>query len=58
VKLLTEAKKECKALEILKDKKLLEWKREYKLEEQEFSDDVSQKGFIRKARLASLKDSS
>jgi flagellar FliJ protein len=54
VKLLTEAKKECKALEILRDKKLAEWKREYKLEEQEFTDDVSQKGFIRKTRIAAL----
>jgi flagellar FliJ protein len=52
VKLLTEAKKECKVLEILRDKKLAEWKREFKLEEQEFTDDVSQKGFIRKTRTA------
>jgi flagellar protein FliJ len=52
VRLLTEAKKECKVLEILRDKKLAEWKREHKLEEQEFTDDVSQKGFIRKTRIA------
>jgi flagellar export protein FliJ len=58
VKLLTEAKKECKVLEILRDKKLAEWKREYKIEEQEFTDDVSQKGFIRKTRTAALQASS
>ncbi|MGB7567854.1 MAG: flagellar export protein FliJ [Chitinivibrionales bacterium] len=57
VKLLTEAKRECKVLEILRDKKLAEWKREYKIEEQEFTDDVSQKGFIRKTRTAALQAS-
>lgn len=58
VKLLTEAKKESKALEILRDKKFAEWKHEYKLEEQESTDDVSQKGFIRKTRTAALQASS
>jgi flagellar FliJ protein len=51
--LLTEAKKETRVLEILKEKKLAQWKKEYKMEEQEFVDDVSQKGHIRKMRAAS-----
>jgi len=42
------ARKQSRVLEILKEKKLLEWKKEYHLEEQEFVDDVSQKGFIRR----------
>jgi flagellar export protein FliJ len=52
VRMLMEAKKETKALEILRDKKLAEWKHENKLHDQEFTDDVSQKGFIRKTRDA------
>jgi flagellar protein FliJ len=52
VRMLLEAKKETKALEILRDKKLAEWKHDNKLREQEFTDDVSQKGFIKKTRTA------
>jgi flagellar FliJ protein len=52
VGMLMEAKKETKALEILRDKKLAEWKHDNKLREQEFTDDVSQKGFIKKTRAA------
>ena len=52
VRMLMEAKKETKALEILRDKKLVEWKHDNKLREQEFTDDVSQKGFIKKTRTA------
>ena len=52
VRMLMEAKKETKALEILRDKKLAEWKHDNKLREQEFTDDVSQKGFIKKSRTA------
>ena len=49
---LTNAKKETRALEILRDNKLAQWKRDYAREEQEFTDDVSQKGYIRAARTA------
>jgi flagellar protein FliJ len=42
------ARKECRILEILKEKKLGRWKKEYRMEEQKFTDDISQKGYIRK----------
>ncbi len=51
---LTEAKKECRALEILKEKKWSRWKRDNKREEQEAIDDISQKGYIRKTRNAAV----
>lgn len=54
---LAQARRETKTLEIVRDKKLAEWKRENKLKEQEFTDDVSQKGFIRKTRAAGLQAS-
>ena len=44
---LTEAKRESKTLEILRDKKRSQWKLDYKREEQEIIDDVSQKKYIR-----------
>jgi flagellar FliJ protein len=49
---LTEAKKESRALEILKEKKLLRWKRDNKREEQETLDDITQKEYIRKTRTS------
>jgi flagellar protein FliJ len=49
---LTEAKKETRALEILRDEKQAQWKREYARKEQKFTDDVSQKGHIRASRAA------
>ena len=52
VRSLTEAKKERRALEILRDKKREQWKLDYMQEERKFTDDVSQKGFIRKAKAA------
>jgi flagellar protein FliJ len=51
---LTEAKKECRALEILKEKKYAQWKLDGKREEQEFIDDISQKGHVRKRNAAVL----
>ncbi|HAJ79834.1 MAG TPA: hypothetical protein DCO75_08685 [Fibrobacteres bacterium] len=51
---LTEAKKESRALEILKEKKYLQWKLEGKREEQEFVDDISQKEYIRKGKTAQV----
>jgi len=50
---LAQARKECRVLEILREKKLALWKKEYKKEEQVFIDDVSQKGYIRRQRAAS-----
>lgn len=47
LQLLTEAKKQRRTLETLRDKKLSQWKLDYKREEQEFIDDVSQKEYIR-----------
>ncbi len=46
------ARKQSRVLELLKEKKLLEWKKEYQLEEREFADDISQKGFIRRMHAA------
>ncbi|HLV32697.1 MAG TPA: flagellar export protein FliJ [Chitinispirillaceae bacterium] len=45
---LIDAIKERRAIEILKEKRFLEWKKEYSLKEQEYIDDISQQGFIRK----------
>ena len=45
---LAQATKERRVLEILKEKRLVRWKKEYKKEEQEFVDDVSQKSYIRR----------
>jgi flagellar export protein FliJ len=50
---LAHARKECRVLEILKEKKFALWKKEYKKEEQEFIDDVSQKGYVRRLHAAS-----
>jgi flagellar export protein FliJ len=49
---LAQARKECRVLEILKEKKFSRWKKEYKKEEQEFIDDVSQKGYVRRLHSA------
>jgi flagellar FliJ protein len=48
VRELTEAKKESRALEIVKEKKIIQWKRDNKREEQDALDDISQKEHIRK----------
>ena len=50
---LAQATKERRVLEILKEKRLARWKKEYKKEEQEYIDDVSQKGYIRRLHAAS-----
>jgi flagellar FliJ protein len=50
---LTQARKETRVLEILKEKKFSQWKKEYKMEEQEFIDDVSQKGYVRRLTASS-----
>jgi flagellar FliJ protein len=51
--LLAHARKETRVLEILKEKKFSQWKKEYKMEEQEFVDDVSQKGYVRRLNATS-----
>jgi flagellar protein FliJ len=48
---LVRAKQQRRAIEIVKEKKLAEWKKEYSLREQKFIDDISQQGFIRKTAL-------
>jgi flagellar protein FliJ len=50
---LTQARKECKVLEMLKEKKLAQWKKERGKEEQENIDDVSQKGYVRRLHAVS-----
>jgi len=40
---LIQATKETRAVEILKDNRFAEWKKEYNSQQQEFTDDVSQK---------------
>jgi flagellar protein FliJ len=49
---LAQATKERRILEILKEKRLARWKKEYKKEEQENIDDVSQKGYVRRLHAA------
>lgn len=44
---LVAATKETKALQLLKDRRYVEWKREARLREQGFIDDVSQQKYIR-----------
>jgi flagellar protein FliJ len=52
VQALTSAKKETRTLENLRDKKRLQWNHDALREEQKLSDDVSQKGYIRRSRAA------
>ncbi|NLE02352.1 MAG: flagellar export protein FliJ [Fibrobacter sp.] len=47
---LTEATKQRRAIEILKENKFSEWKKEQNDLEQKFIDDISQQSFIRKTR--------
>jgi flagellar protein FliJ len=49
---LTKATQERRAIEIIGERRLAEWKKEAKREEQRFTDDVSQQGNIRKKREA------
>lgn len=49
---LAKARKETRVLEILKEKRLSRWKKEYRKEEQEAIDDVSQKGYVRRLNAA------
>jgi flagellar FliJ protein len=47
---LVQATKDKRALEIVREKRMAEWRAEYNAEEQEFIDDVSQKEYIRKKK--------
>jgi flagellar export protein FliJ len=51
-KRLTQATKERRAIEIIGEHRFAEWKHEYLRQEQNFNDDVSQQGYIRKMRAA------
>jgi flagellar protein FliJ len=51
-KRLTQATKERRAIEIIGEHRLADWKREYLRQEQNFNDDVSQQGYIRKMHAA------
>jgi flagellar FliJ protein len=46
--LLVNATKERKAIELIKEKRFQEWKKEYGSEQQKITDDISQQGYIRK----------
>jgi flagellar export protein FliJ len=50
VQSLASARKETRMLENLRDKKRAQWKRDALREEQKLSDDVSQKGYIRRSK--------
>ncbi|MBD3419923.1 MAG: flagellar export protein FliJ [Chitinivibrionales bacterium] len=54
---LVDAKKEARAVELLKEKQLVEWRKNYRLEEQKFIDDISQQQYIRR-QSATQKDRS
>ena len=45
---LVAARKETRVLELLREKRLARWKKEYRKEEREYLDDVSQKGYVRR----------
>ncbi len=48
-KRLVEATKRKRAVEILKERRFAQWKEAYEAQEQEFTDELSQKSFSRKA---------
>lgn len=47
---LVNATKDRRAIEIVRERRFREWKKEYDRKEQGFIDDISQQGFIRKVR--------
>ncbi|MBD3393525.1 MAG: flagellar export protein FliJ [Chitinivibrionales bacterium] len=49
---LVKATQQVRALELLRERRYAEWRKEYGLEEQGFIDDVSQQGFIRRKKAA------
>lgn len=49
-KLLIQASKDRRAIELIKERQIKQWKKEYRLNEQGIIDDISQQGFIRKSK--------
>lgn len=49
---LVQAKQKRRSIELIREKRYGEWKKEYKLKEQGFLDDVSQQGYIRNKKTA------
>jgi flagellar FliJ protein len=49
------AAKDRRAIELIKERQVMQWKKEYRLNEQRIIDDISQQGFIRKTRSESHK---
>lgn len=55
-KSLAIAARDRRAIEIIKEKQIQNWKKEYRAHEQGFIDDISQQGFVRKS-ISEAKDS-
>jgi flagellar export protein FliJ len=49
---LVKAKQERRAIEIVRERQYAVWKKAYRTQEQGFIDDVSQQGYIRRAKAA------
>lgn len=49
------AAKDRRAIELIKERQIKQWKKEYRLNEQGIIDDISQQGFIRKSKSESNK---
>ncbi len=47
------AAKDRRAIELIKERQIKQWKKEYRLNEQGIIDDISQQGFIRKSKSES-----
>jgi flagellar export protein FliJ len=54
-KKLIVAAKELRAIELIKERQIEQWKKEYRLHEQGIIDDISQQGFIRKSKSENYK---
>lgn len=54
-KKLIVAAKERRAIELIKERQIEQWKKEYRLHEQGIIDDISQQGFIRKSKSENYK---
>lgn len=52
-KQLVQAAKDRRAVELIKERQIKQWKKEYRLNEQGIIDDISQQGFIRKSKSES-----
>ena len=49
---LIEARRKTRSVELLRERRLAQWRKEYTIEEQEHLDDVSQKSHIRTRQAA------